>query len=199
MRAQAKALLLSDEARVIINNGCDALLKVGGEIPFIAPVSQQSSAEILQKYHFSHLFFRSIQVFKVLSDVKAIVDLSSDQDEECKRLSDWCGLTLGIVVSLAHDHKEKNSSIHDDVQAIMLEAKKALLDILKLVKKWKGTKGIFGGFKKLATVKNFKEQSEKAQKTLRDLLQALQLGVSKEISKKVCRCCCICCFHFSVF
>ena len=121
------------------------------------------------------------------------MDASQEQDEECERLGDWCGLVIGILASLAHDHKEKleespvNKSV-ENIENLVLEVEKALHDIWKLVRERKGKKSVVGTFTKLATAKSFKEKSEKAQKKLGDLMQALQLAVSAKVSIQVNTC-----------
>ena len=118
------------------------------------------------------------------------MDASQEQDEECERLGDWCGLVIGILASLAHDHKEKleESPVNKSVENLVLEVEKALHDIWKLVRERKGKKSVVGTFTKLATAKSFKEKSEKAQKKLGDLMQALQLAVSAKVSIQVNTC-----------
>ncbi len=129
-------------------------------------------------------------MFKLLGDIKSIVDASQDQDEECDRLADWCGLVTGILASLAHDYKEKihDNPIRKSIESSVLEVEEALHEIWKLVRERKGKKGFIGTVTKLATAKTFKEKSERAQKKLRDLMQALQLAVSARVSAQVNMC-----------
>ncbi len=120
-------------------------------------------------------------MFKVLGDLKSLVDESREQDKECEHLADWCGLVIGILASLANDHKEENDDVDENVRQAASKARKALLGILKLVRTRKDN----GMVARVVKARDFKKQSSQAQAALRDLMQALQMGISVKMSNKV--------------